>query len=31
LVQQAYRRAEAKARRQSENPQAFGEPEEKLP
>ena len=31
LVQQAYRRAEAKARRQSENPQVFGEPEEKLP
>jgi cell division septum initiation protein DivIVA len=31
LVQQAYRRAEAKARRQRENPQAFGEPEEKLP
>lgn len=31
LMQQAYRRAEAKARRQNENPQAFGEPEEKLP
>ena len=31
LMQQAYRRAEAKARRQSKNPQAFGEPEEKLP
>ena len=31
LAQQAYRRAEVKARRQRENPQAFGEPEEKLP